>query len=97
MKSLRSSFAALSFACVAAMATASAALWAPVDAAYSAVVSSYRWVRDFVADGLFSLVSAEPPRSASRVLIVVAQAFVDRFVKRERPVLTAQWRMCPSI
>ena len=96
MKAFRSSFAMLSIACAAAFATFSAAVVAPMDAAVNAVVSSYHWLRDFVTDGLISLASAEPPRSAPRVLIIAARAFVDRCVKRERPTVTAQWRMVPS-
>lgn len=31
------------------------------------------------------------------VAFVQAKAFVQRIVKRERPVMTASWRMCPSV
>ena len=31
------------------------------------------------------------------VRIVQAKAFVQRIIKRERPIVTASWRACPSI
>jgi len=31
------------------------------------------------------------------VLLAQAKAFTLRLIKRERPVVTASWRMCPSI
>lgn len=34
---------------------------------------------------------------APRALIVAARTFTARILKRERPVLSASWRMCPSI
>jgi len=30
------------------------------------------------------------------VLLLQARAFTMRLIKRERPVVTASWRMCPS-
>lgn len=43
------------------------------------------------------LFQAEPTGRNPAVRIVQAKAFVARILKRERPVLTSAWRMCPSI
>jgi hypothetical protein len=34
--------------------------------------------------------------SRSKVPLVQARAFVMRLAKRERPITTPRWRMCPS-
>ncbi|MBF5006825.1 hypothetical protein [Diaphorobacter caeni] len=35
--------------------------------------------------------------SRPRVALVIARGFVRRLIKRERPVVMPQWRMCPSL
>lgn len=35
--------------------------------------------------------------SRPRVALVIARAFVRRLIKRERPLVFPQWRMCPSL
>ena len=53
-----------------------------------------------------SLLEQRPPKPADpqveaiarpRMALVMARAFVRRLIKRERPVVTPQWRMCPSL
>ena len=53
-----------------------------------------------------SLLDQRPPMPADpkleavsrpRVALVIARAFVRRLIKRERPVVMPQWRMCPSL
>ena len=43
------------------------------------------------------LFANEPGGRSPSVRILQAKAFVQRLVKRERPVVTASWRACPSI
>ena len=39
----------------------------------------------------------EPLMEMPKVAFVKAKSFVQRIVKRERPILSNTWRMCPSI
>ena len=39
-----------------------------------------------------SAVSTRP-----RLVLVIARAFVRRLIKRQRPIVMSQWRMCPSL
>lgn len=61
------------------------------------VVAAYRMVRSVVFDA-FKLASNES-YGASKPMVkrVQAKAFTQRIEKRERPVVTSAWRMCPSI
>jgi hypothetical protein len=47
-----------------------------------------------------TFVGPQPMNQAADVLpaqhLVAARAFVQRLVKRDRPLLSAGWRMCPS-
>lgn len=63
-----------------------------VNLAYSIGVRLKAWTAEAFA------LAASQPGTPSRpvVLLVKARAFVARLAKRERPVLTASWRMCPS-
>jgi len=51
--------------------------------------------RDFVLHG-FELAAQTATVRQPAVLLLQAKAFVLRLIKRERPVVTASWRMCPS-
>lgn len=83
----------VALAAAAAMACAAFA----VEPIHKAVIASYSWARAQVADVIVTLARAdEPPRSKPRVLLVKAVAFVASFIKRERPVVTPQWRLIPS-
>ena len=50
-----------------------------------------------VVDFGLHLFAIEPSGRNPSVRIVQAKAFMQRIVKRERPVVTASWRTCPSI
>ena len=44
--------------------------------------------------------SADPSTEATsrpRVALVTAVAFARRLIKRQRPIVMPQWRMCPSL
>ncbi len=47
-------------------------------------------------DGFMALAQANPDHSKPAVARERAKAFQGRLVKRDRPVITASWRMCPS-
>lgn len=47
-----------------------------------------------VLSGPISLADNAPTRP--QVLILAAKHFVARIVKRERPTISSDWRMCPS-
>lgn len=36
-------------------------------------------------------------KSSTKVPLAQAKAFMQRIVKRERPVITGSWRMCPGV
>lgn len=84
-----------SFMAIALMACASFAC-AGYAAVRATVVSAYHWAKTFVLDG-FKLAAAKDESSKLlRVMFVQTKAFVLRLAKRERPVVTNSWRMCPS-
>ena len=62
--------------------------------AFSVIDAAVCLFRKVVA-GPVPMADKEPNKPAA--IIVSARAFVLRLVKRERPVLTATWRMCHSI
>lgn len=87
------------FRSVLAIAAAAAMSFATfvVEPIHDVVIASYSWARAQAVDCIVSLARAdEPPRSKPRVLLVKAVAFVASFIKRERPVVTPQWRLIPS-
>ena len=85
-----------SFLAIALLACASIAS-ACYDAVASPIVAAYRVVKGFVL-GAFDAMAVESsePRKPM-VQQVQAKAFMQRIEKRERPVITSAWRMCPSI
>ena len=80
--------AAMVAACLAVASYAREA----VNYAYSA---AWRIGSSFM-DGLAKF-TAEPMPELPKVAFVQAKAFVQRIAKRERPIMTSTWRMCPSI
>ena len=83
------------FLSIAFMACASLAC-AGFAAVQSVIVSAYQFAKGFVLDG-FALAAGEGKGIAKPgVMLVQAKAFVVRLAKRERPVMTGSWRMCPS-
>lgn len=66
------------------------------------IVGYTRSAIDFVARFAFKVAAGPAPIDQEMATepsghLVVAKAFVQRVLKRERPVVTATWRMCPSI
>lgn len=57
----------------------------------------YGSVRDFALYAVHVVAGTAESMQAPSVRLVQAKAFVLRLAKRERPVVTSAWRMCPSI
>lgn len=95
MQSTRRSLLVLACLAVSAIAVASFREVATI------TLSAYAVVKDlahaFVVRVLDIVAPKEAEAKAPAVLLVRAKAFVLRLVKRERPVVTPSWRMCPSI
>lgn len=90
MKSFRNVLSLAVLACAAFVSSGFAAVQA-------FAVATYRAVKDWIHDG-FKLVAGEASDlNPVSIRIVQAKAFVLRIIKRERPVLSSSWRMCPSI
>ncbi len=62
---------------------------------HDVAVAAARFVGRLVFDGL-KLAAADPETTKPAVWFVQAKAFMLRILKRERPVLSPTWRMCPS-
>jgi hypothetical protein len=94
MKSSHRSLLALACLCMAAVATSA------FRAVASPILSAYAVVKDFAIHftlrGLDLVARAEPEGKGPAVVLVQAKAFLQRLVKRERPVISNTWRMCPS-
>ncbi len=88
---MKRSFLAIAVLACAALASAS------YDAVAKPIIAAYQMVKGLVLDA-FKLASIEGSGFAKpAVHRVQAKAFVQRLEKRERPVVTSSWRMCPSI
>lgn len=92
----RSLFGFFTLALVACMAFCWRCLVDPVGVVYRV----YREVKDFAVKAVNTAFQmdkqAQDVRSPAIVALVQAKAFVIRLAKRERPVITSTWRMCPS-
>ena len=83
---------------VLACATAVGAMSSAFASIGGVVVSAFRLGVGFVVDRMPK--PADPKVEASarpRMALVIAREFVRRLIKRERPVVMPQWRMCPSL
>ena len=60
------------------------------------VLVTCRAVKNLVLDSLQLAVPGDKGKSAAVVAFVQAQAFVLRLLKRDRPVKSTAWSMCPS-
>ncbi len=80
-------------ACVALATVAVASVRSIVAFAREVGMHAKAWLVDAV--GLVAGTDTEQRKPA--VLLVQAKMFVQRLVKRERPVVTSTWRMCPSV
>ncbi|MES2685479.1 MAG: hypothetical protein V4706_01590 [Pseudomonadota bacterium] len=92
MKNSNRGFITFAIACV--MAAGSWAI-AAVDKAVSAAYSVCRSIKASVMDGFIALAQPTPGVPVA-VPFIRARAFVLRIIKRDRPVVTSTWRMCPS-
>lgn len=84
-----------SFLAIALMACASLAV-ACYHAVADPIVSVCRSVKAFALDACSLAANEGSGVAKPAVMRVQAKAFVMRLVKRDRPVVTSSWRMCPS-
>lgn len=56
----------------------------------------YGGVRDFILGAVATIAGPVAGVLVPAVHLVRAKAFVRRLIKRDRPVVTSSWRMCPS-
>jgi hypothetical protein len=95
---MKRSLYALAAACV--LAVSASATWA-VEAARSVWVFT-RGAWDFAGDCFGKLLTGPAPVAEAgemkpRTYLLAARSFHQRLVKRERPVISQDWRMCPSV
>nr|DAH73662.1 MAG TPA: outer membrane protein assembly factor [Caudoviricetes sp.] len=57
---------------------------------------AYRRARDWAVDAVRYVAPKLPSERLPATRIDAAVEFVLRMVKRDRPVIQARWRMCPS-
>lgn len=84
-----------SFLAIALLACASLAV-ACYHAVADPIVAVCRMAKSFALDACKLAASEDSGVTKPAVQRVQAKAFVQRLVKRERPVVTSTWRMCPS-
>lgn len=90
MKSFRNVLSLAVLACAAFVSSGFAAVQA-------IAVATYRAVKDWMLSGIELVGGGSGCVTPASIRIVQAKAFVLRIIKRERPVLSSSWRMCPSI
>lgn len=90
MKSFRNVLSLAVLACAAFVSSGFAAVQA-------IAVASYRAVKSWMLDGFELMAATSDANARPAITHVQAKAFVQRIIKRERPVLSSSWRMCPSI
>lgn len=80
------------------VAIAACAGWVGAAVAHVAdvVVATGRAFKNLVLDGLLLAAPIDQGKTAAVVAFVQARAFVLRLIKRDRPVKSTQWSMCPS-
>lgn len=62
------------------------------------IIAAYRMARGFVSDAFKAVGESSTSADLNPVsLRLKFKAFTQRIEKRERPVVTSSWRMCPSI
>lgn len=59
-------------------------------------VRAYTRAKSWVLDGFALAATSSGKRMPVPVPLIQAKAFVLRLAKRDRPVVTSSWRMCPS-
>jgi hypothetical protein len=85
-----------SLALLACAAVASVA-FATYDRAVSIAVSAYAGLKSMALFVVATVAGTDGGAKGGMVVYVKAKAFALRIAKRDRPVVTASWRMCPSI
>ena len=65
-------------------------------AVVDATIFVARAAKNLLIDGFALFGPAEAKDAKQEVWVVQAKAFMLRLAKRERPVLSASWRWCPS-
>ena len=61
------------------------------------VASTYRLVASFAQNMVKTLAWPELASTPPALRIVQARSYAGILMRRERPVVTSSWRMCPSI
>lgn len=89
----RSFLAVIALSACAALASVASTTY---DRVAGIALSVFRGVKDFVLGGIALVAGTPAETNGPAVVLVQAKAFVMRLVKRERPVVTNSWRMCPS-
>jgi len=92
MKKSFRGFLSLAFAC--AIAVGSLLVSSVAHVAKTAYVTC-RAFKNLLVDGFMAMATKQPAQPEA-VAYVRAKEFVLRIAKRERPVVTQSWRMCPS-
>ncbi|MES2685748.1 MAG: hypothetical protein V4706_02940 [Pseudomonadota bacterium] len=87
--SIRNLSLAIACACMAAMRTT-------FERVAEVAVAAVKLVKATVLHGFELAAAKDDSKSAVVVAFVQAKAFVLRKMKRERPQVTNDWRMCPS-
>ena len=93
---MKYAFKFLSALCLAAAALSCVAK-AFVVAAKSVAVASLIWLKTTTLDAFKLAATQDDGKAVSVVSFMQAKAFVLRIIKRDRPVVSADWRMCPSV
>lgn len=90
---MKKSLIALALFCVTACAG-----WMGSAASYVAdvVVSTARAFKNIVLDGFKMAANDKADKERSVLPFVQARSFVARLIKRDRPVKSTEWSMCPS-
>ena len=93
---MKRSLLAFATLCLAAIAFC----WRIAEDVTCQTVAAYHRIKavtcDFAAAAVKSVAERYAAISQIRVPLEQARAFVTRLAKRERPVVTSSWRMCPS-
>lgn len=88
-------------ACALAISVCMSFMWGIASTAAVTVRGVYRVVRDavMVRWGRFTDLLKSPAPSAERPasVLVQAKAYAANLIKRDRPRVTPDWRLCPSI
>ena len=90
MKSTLRLFAVAVLACASFVSSSLAAL-------HEFAIATYRGVKGLIYDGFKLMARVDDAHARPAIAVVQAKAHAQAFMKRERPVLTGSWRMCPSI